>query len=657
MILLVAFFLSSSHPTTAGDYRVRLTETRSIDGTGNSIGGDAGTPLHRKTSADYPGDGSGDSIVEWPDRENPRTISNVVNQQASSQYNDRSRSDYLWAWGQFVDHDIDLTEASSHNGTADIDIINPTDLLYPGPLFFNRSNFQPGTGTAGTPRQHMNDITAFIDASNVYGSDDKRAVALRTFVSGKLKTSDGDLLPFNLSGLPNAGGPDPSLFLAGDVRANENILLSSLHTLFVREHNRLATLIALRDPLATDEEIYQLARKIVGAEMQLVTYQEFLPALLGPAAPNVSSAAYDSAVDSSINNEFSTALYRFGHSMLSANLQLAGGEQIALRNAFFRPDSLVADPTRVDRLLMGAQGQACQEIDTLVVEDVRSFLFGPPGSGGLDLAALNIQRGRDHGIPPYNALRVAYGLPAVSDFSDITSNTETQSRLSQVYADVDEIDAWVGGLAEDHLPGASVGPLLTAGISDQFVRLLKGDRFSMLNDADLRQDLVRAIVDLPRLSLNQIIHSNTTSSLVTDDIFSVEDAFHSDVITSYDPQNNCLHIQGNDARNRLTIVELALGFWIKGQAGTKIDGRPTKLVTTGRQPHLTIDLGGGDDNVSLLFCEFSDVTIATDDGNDVVSAMLVSADSFYVDFGDGRDRLRRTWTRVPRGNSRVLNVP
>lgn len=206
-------------------------------------------------------------------------------------------------------------------------------------MFFDRSHYQSGTGTSGVPREQINQITAFIDASNVYGSDEARAAALRTFVGGKLKTSDGDLLPVNVSGLPNAGGPDPSLFLAGDVRANENIMLSSLHTLFVREHDRLATLIALRDPLATDEEIYQLARKIVGAQMQIVTYQEFLPALLGPAAPDLSVGGYDSSVDASIANGFSAALYRFGHSLLSPRLKLDGGglpvERIPLRDAFF----------------------------------------------------------------------------------------------------------------------------------------------------------------------------------------------------------------------------------------------------------------------------------------------------------------------------------
>lgn len=654
--LLMLSILWFAERSSAADYRVQLTETRNIDGTGNTIGGAAHSPLSRQAPPDYPGDGSGETIVKWPTRENPRTISNTVNSQSGSLFNSHRRSDYLWAWGQFVDHDIDLTEASVNNGTADIEIIDPLDLLYPGPLLFDRSNYETGTGTPSIPREHPNEITAFIDASNVYGSDDTRAAALRTFVGGQLKTSDGDLLPFNTFGLPNAGGTDSSLFFAGDVRANENIMLASLHTLFVREHNRLATLIALRDPLATDEEIYQLARKIVGAEMQIVTYQEFLPALLGPVAPQLSSATYDSSVTPSINNEFSAALFRFGHSMLSPNLQLAGGEQIPLRDAFFRPDRLASDPLNVDWLLMGAQSQVCQEIDTLVVDDVRSFLFGPPGAGGLDLASLNIQRGRDHGIPTYNALRVAYGLASVTSFAEVTSNTDMQSRLSRVYATVDEIDAWVGGLAEDHVPGANVGPLLAASISEQFERLLKGDRFSLLNDADLNQVLVRCIIDLPRLSLDQIILSNTVSTIVTDDVFSVDGAIESDVVTSYDQAGNRLHITGNDERNRIMIFELPFGLWIHGSGGTRIDGQTSTVIPTGNNPHLTIDLGSGNDSILMMFCDFGDVTIGTDRGNDSVSALFVQAESLYVDCGEGRDRIRM-WSQVPEGETRVLNVP
>ena len=156
---------------------------------------------------------------------------------------------WLGCGGQFLDHDIDLTESDAANGMAPIGISSPEDVLAPGPIPFARSNFQSGTGSEGLPRQQINEVTAFIDASQVYGSDETRAAELRLGVGGLLKTSAGNLLPMNVSGLPNAGGSGPDMFMAGDVRANENVGLTAMHTTFVREHNRLAHLLGDVDPL------------------------------------------------------------------------------------------------------------------------------------------------------------------------------------------------------------------------------------------------------------------------------------------------------------------------------------------------------------------------------------------------------------------------
>jgi hypothetical protein len=119
--------------------------------------------------------------------------------------------------------------------------------------------------TSSSPRQQINTITAWLDGSMIYGSDAARAAALRTIVGGQLKTSAGGLLPFNTDGLANADDahifPDDQLFLAGDVRANENVELSALQTLFLREHNRIAAALAAQNPTLSDEQLYQLARE------------------------------------------------------------------------------------------------------------------------------------------------------------------------------------------------------------------------------------------------------------------------------------------------------------------------------------------------------------------------------------------------------------
>lgn len=112
-----------------------------------------------------------------------------------------------------------------------------------------------------------------------------------------------------------------------------------------------------------------------------------------------------------------------------------------------------------------------------MIDDVRNFLFGEPGQGGFDLVSLNIQRGRDHGLPYYNDSRRALGLEPAVDFSDISSDPDMQQRLSDAYGTVEMVDVWVGGLAEDKLPQALVGELISHVLIKQFEALSDGDRF------------------------------------------------------------------------------------------------------------------------------------------------------------------------------------
>lgn len=482
----------------------RLTEVRSLSGEGNlpDDRGAAGQLLLRLSAIDYP-DGLGDQMVVGP---NPRRISNAVtNQWDADVRSRRGLSDAVWAWGQFIDHDIGLTESDAINGTAPIDVPDPEDLLSPT-IFFNRSNHVLVDGV----REHVNEVSAFLDASQVYGSDQPRARALRTFRRGRMKTSPGNLLPRNEAGMPNLGG-GPEFFLGGDVRTNENVALICMHTLFVREHNRVADRIARLAPQAGDEQIYQLARKIVAAETQIITYREFLPALLGPLAPEFRPQRPAREVDPGLANEFSTALFRVGHTMLSSGLQIGeSGEQLPLRAAFANPDFVRDDPAKVGQILLGLTLQRSQEIDPMLVDDVRTFLFlPPPFSIGLDLAALNIQRGRDHGLPNYNVVREAYGLPPVSNFAEITRDRATRRELRRVYGNVNQIDPWIGAICEDHLPGASVGPLIAAALNEQFCRLRDGDRFFFHRDADLRQPFVRRVINFRRVTLGRVIGLNT----------------------------------------------------------------------------------------------------------------------------------------------------
>lgn len=500
---------------------------RSIDGSGNHrrdvTMNAAGTPLARRMGVDY---ADGASQMAAPLLAGPREISNAVAAQRVSIVNHHRASDLVWQWGQFVDHDMGLTETLGEAEPAPVSVPAGDPFFDPSGtgtavIGFTRSAYDSETGTGiGNPRQQLNVLTGWIDASQVYGSSESRAAALRTFTGGELTTSAGDLLPFNTGGLPNAPGSEgPAFFVAGDVRANEQVALTAMHTLFVREHNTIARHIAQARPDLDDEAVYQRARRLVGAEMQAITYREFLPMLLGPVAL-APYGGYRPATDARIMNEFSTAAFRFGHSLLSPVLRrldrrgrsLPAGD-LPLRQAFFAPQVIVRDG--IEPLLRGLATQPCQELDALVVDDVRNFLFGAPGQGGFDLASLNIQRGRDHGLPRYNDARRAMGLRPKSSFAEVSSNPVIQRRLASVYTTTDDIDLWVGGLAEDHVGAAMIGELFYAIIKQQFETLRDGDRFwyqRALSPADL------AFVESTRLA--DVIRRNTDIRFeIGDDVF------------------------------------------------------------------------------------------------------------------------------------------
>lgn len=491
-------------------------EFRTITGLGNNAAnpewGTPGMPLLRKTTVDY---ADGVSFPSGVTREGAREISTAVSAQSGSILNRHFASDLLWQWGQFLDHDLTLTPVS--------DLVEPFNIKVPaGDPFFDPKN--TGTAEIGLERSHgeiiegvrqqFNEITAFIDASNVYGSDEERAQTLRTLDgTGRLKMSEGNLLPFNTDGLDNAPTAEaPNFFVAGDFRANEQVALTSLHTLFAREHNYWAGVIAKANPALGEDEIYEAARAIVGGEMQVITYREFLPFLLGPEAiPPY--RGYRAEVNPGISNIFATASFRFGHTMLSPQLQrldrrLKEVEEghLDLAAAFFSPAKIINEGG-IDPILRGLIHQPAQEIDTMVVDAVRNFLFGPPGAGGFDLASLNIQRGRDHGLPGYNEVRKNFGLKPVSNFRGISRDSEVQKRLSSIYKTVDEVDIWVGGLAESAGRVGLVGETVSAVLQDQFIRLRDGDRFWYQNH--LNRELQQLI---EQQSLAKIIRRNTEIS-------------------------------------------------------------------------------------------------------------------------------------------------
>lgn len=495
-------------------------ESRSFDGTGNNLAnplwGSAGSDYARMARVDY---ADGISTARLTGRPNPRTVGLSLMRETAPIPNNRNLSGYVYSFGNFIAHDTDRTNSGTTE-FVNFTIPSNDDIYAPGKTVqLARSLFDPATGTStSNPRQQTNFTTAFIDGSAVYGSDATTASILRggpANPGAKLKTSNDingdaeDLLPRNAFG-PSTTAP----FVAGDDRVNDNIPLTCIHTLFMREHNRLVDVYSAEHPDWSTDQLYQRARKTVGAEIQAITFNEYLPALLGPFAPSPTGAHYNPNLNPAVFNEFAAVFERVGHSMIPAAFQRvqndgtpAPGGPLNLLDGFNNPAALTSSHD-LSLFLKGLSVEVQEETDIKLTDGMRVAL----------LDAIDVQRARDHGLPDYNTLRQAYGLPRVTSYAGITSDPTLQHSLASLYPNINTIDPIVGALAEDHLPGASVGPLVAAGLSTQFENLRDGDRFWYEWDPDFSPTEINAIRNT---RLSDIIRENTDITNLQGDVFFV----------------------------------------------------------------------------------------------------------------------------------------
>ncbi|MBO57821.1 MAG: peroxidase [Euryarchaeota archaeon] len=538
----------------------------SINGSGlnseNPDWGAANTQMSRQ-SPRYPSpDGNNLTFWDRTDVPNPREVSNAVCHESIEHPDSRNLSDYVWLWGQFATHEMDHTttqDGRTHDqlqpDTAHIPVHeNDTWMGFPGGLYmrFFRSVIVNGSDNPDPliQREHPNTITSWLDGSVVYGSDDARGDWLREYNGGRMKISDypeGDLLPQanyandpTTPGMSFAGFNFTDSFVAGDGRANEHVALLAMHILFVREHNRLADEIAERNPGWSDEEIFQYARHINIGLIQTITYYEFLPSLGIDLEPYLE---YNSSINPTISNEFSVVAFRMGHSQIgSAMLRMDGDRNpieqghLTLREGFFDVTP-ITEEGGIGPILRGLAYNIEPENDIYYSDDLRNQMFGPPGSGGLDLCAIDIQRGRDHGIPDFNTVRESYGLERYSNWSDITSDIEVQEKLNSTYPDIDSVDALIGMFAEDHVENSALGETMHHIIKDQFTRLRDGDRLHFESD---NSEIYELRSEIENTTLADIILRNTEIEHIQCDVFYAEQELD---------QMDCTHLNKEISNN------------------------------------------------------------------------------------------------------------
>jgi peroxidase len=500
-----------------------------------SLGG-AGTRYRQLNPTDY---GDDFTTPAGADRPSAREISNRIATQTTSIPDPRGLTTMSWIFGQFINHEFDRAKT----GTEPFPIPVPPDDISAAtkvPLAATLSNFKrdasdPDSGSPFNvvPRAQINTATSWIDGSVIYSTNSSRLNFLRTFEGGKLKTSEGNLLPLDTTDFPNATTPripKSTLFLAGDSRVNIQIGLTALQTLWVREHNRLADELTNAHPTWNDEQIFQRARAIAIGQLQAITYNEYVPALLGQENVPVYTG-YDPSTVSQSSLTFATGAFRVPHSQITNDFLLLGpGRQptgrLGLVQGSFNP-SLFQNPNLMDELIRGSTVQLSEKIDPLVVDGIRDTFS--------DLIAEDIQRGRDHGLPDYNTLRdvlerirpTGRSFPLVTSFDQISSDPNIQETLSELYnGDVNNIDMLTGLAAED-LPRdrfgnvtSSMGPTASEVVRVTLQRLRDGDRFFYKNPVfNGGMFTPEEIEEIDATKLSDIIRRNTNVQDIHDNVF------------------------------------------------------------------------------------------------------------------------------------------
>ncbi|KYR00934.1 peroxinectin [Tieghemostelium lacteum] len=452
-----------------------------------------------------------------------REVSNMLCNQESLIMSTEHLTDMFNMWGQFLIHNLALSKPLSLRW----DIPVPKCDFYFDPQCTGTKNMTyirtritevPCTdlntpdASDGKCYEQVNTLSSFIDANVVYGSDKATCVALRQWKDGLMIsniTDHGELPPLFIPGVSMDNDaniyPVKDLFYVGERRGNENPGLMSLHVIFLREHNRMAKVFKGKHSEWSDEDIFQHTRSCVIEQIQKITYEEYLPIVLGGPLPSYSG--YNPDLSPLVSNEFTTAAFRYGHSEVGPNIEYIdeNGQRMSplpIRHSYFNPKAM--DIAGAEPILRGLIYNEEQAIDLFVISDLRNFLFGNPGSGGFDLVCRNLQRNRDHGIPLYNEVRQNLGLRPVKTWSDITSNIATQNRLKNAYGDVNLIELFVGGLAEDHYENSVVGQTFYTILREQFLRTRLSDRFWYERD-----EIKKVNSECEPVSFSELVRRNT----------------------------------------------------------------------------------------------------------------------------------------------------
>ncbi|XP_040348511.1 LOW QUALITY PROTEIN: dual oxidase 1 [Herpailurus yagouaroundi] len=558
LCLALAWTLLIGSWTSMGAQNPISWEVQRFDGWYNNLmehrWGSKGSRLQRLVPASY-ADGVYQPLRE-PHLPNPRDLSNTAMRGPAGQASLRNRTVLGVFFGYHVLSDLVSVETPGCPAEFLNIHIPPGDPVFDPDqrgdvvLPFQRSRWDPETGQSpSNPRDLTNEVTGWLDGSAIYGSSHSWSDALRSFSGGQLASGPDPAFPRNAqSPLLMWTPPDPAtgqrgprgLYAFGAERGNRDPFLQALGLLWFRYHNVWAQRLAREHPRWGDEELFQHARKRVIATYQNIALYEWLPSFLQKTPAKY--AGYSPFLDPNISPEFLAASEQFFSTMvppgvyMRANVSTRWAQDLdyGVEGALvlnLQPHILSPFPKHpnlqraedVDALLLGMASQIAEQEDHVVVEDVLDFWPGSLKFSRTDYLASCLQRGRDLGLPSYTKARTALGLPPITRWQDInpalsqTNHTVLEATAALYNQDLSRLELLPGGLLESH---GDPGPLFSAIVLNQFVRLRDGDRYWFENT---RNGLFseEEIAEIRNTSLRDVLVAvtNTSPSALQPNVF------------------------------------------------------------------------------------------------------------------------------------------
>ncbi|KAF5250356.1 hypothetical protein FANTH_4456 [Fusarium anthophilum] len=440
-----------------------------------------------------------DGISKPRDGPNPRAISNAFFQRKKKIYYDHTP--LLLGLIEFIMHDVTYSQDSID---AFIEVRMPKDeenFPLNTTLRVPRTASMLGTGTSrSNPRENVNMATTWLDISSLYGSTSYVAYRLRSKVDGKLltqevqspgTTSKASYLPFNTMGVPTNTRPgvEPEdLFAGGDPRTNEDWLLLGIHTLLLREHNRLCDILRKQKPSWDDEQLYQTVRLIMSAKHALIAnaYQmaywtEDMPWPRDDGFPLYRQMFGENALEINPANTYPWPLVTKNGKPMTVSAEMA----VVYRfHEFIIPSFPIKDQNNktlweqnlfdtsfnstgfldvgLERILAGALSSHIPNFKSGVDESFRSagLYRGRP----FDIVVSSIVHEREQGLPTFNQYFRAYNVqdpdvivPIRDTWDKFSSDPEVIRDLKKLYKHPDDVDLVVGcQLDEESFPGTTV---------------------------------------------------------------------------------------------------------------------------------------------------------------------------------------------------------